>query len=596
MIRIYGTSKAVLFVVLSAFLILPAITVFAADITVDEDCSLANAILSASDQDQIEPLNNCEAGDEDAAAVDTITIDVSGTDEGTIVLTATLSITTPISIEGGGFVISGGDTVQVFNIDGASLSINSLTVTAGSSAANGGAIAVSNGSLTLTNSVVSASAAVGHGGGISAIDSDLSLSNSAVSGNSINEESETHGGGIYFSTSGTNGLTIAKSGLDGNSSPADGGGLYFSGGVALITNSSFGENTAVANGGGIYSAGAATLTHVTVANNTAETGGGIHDTDQLHLYNSLLAGNTGGDCSGTLNSNIGNLIQDGSCGHDELTGDPKILELSGLPIYYVLDTGSPAVDAGDDAYCLAEDQRGLTRPEGACDIGASEYSSGAFSFQISLAQATAPEEEESSSSSSGSTDPPTPAPPTCENLPAGVTVTGHVSGTQCQERDASGIGNQTIIESGFKKAIDIWGYVPPSGIDICFQDSGNIFLLDATTSPRTVVALATTTIGESRCAHVDREGTAVLMPAGFVGDINEAATQDIEVALTACTVTTTEIVNQRNAPAGDTILHVILNDYTFTALARTSGWFQVDNFGTVGWISADYVTTQGACG
>lgn len=595
MIRTYGTSKAVLLVLLSAFLMLPAITVFAADITVDEDCSLANAILSASDQDQVEPLNGCQAGDEDAAAVDTITIDVTGTDEGTIVLASTLSITTPISIEGGGFVISGDDSVQVFNVDGTSLSINSLTVTAGSSDSNGGAIAVTDGSLTLTNSVVSASSAVGHGGGISAIGSDLSLSNSAVSGNSIDEESETHGGGIYFSTSGTNELTIVKSGLDDNSSPADGGGLYISGGVALITNTSFGKNTAAANGGGIYSESTATLTHVTVANNTADTGGGIHDAEQLHLYNSLLADNVGGDCSGTLNSNIGNLIQDGSCGHDELIGDPKILELSGLPIYYVLDSGSPAIDAGDDAYCLAEDQRGLTRPEDACDIGASEYSYGAFSFQISLAQATEPEEEEStsSSSSSGSTEPSTPAPPTCESLPAGVTVTGYVSGTQCQERDARAINNQVILDHGFKKIIDIWGYVPPTGVDICFQDTGNIVLLDAAAIPRALMGLQNTTDGDRRCAHIDRAGTAVLMPSDF---ITPGHVENPDVTLTGCTVTTTEIVNQRNAPAGDTILHVILNDYTFTALARTSDWFQVDNFGTVGWISADYVTTQGNCG
>lgn len=594
MIRTYGTSKAVWLVVLSAFLMLPAITVFAADITVDEDCSLTNAILSASDQDQIEPLNGCQAGDEDAAAVDTITIDVTGTDEGTIVLTSTLSITTPISVEGGGFVISGDDSVQVFNVDGSSLSINSLTVTAGSSDSNGGAIAVTDGSLTLTNSVVSASSAVGHGGGIFAIDSDLSLSNSAVSGNSIDEESETHGGGIYFSTSGANGLTIVKSGLDDNSSPADGGGLYISGGVALITNTSFGNNTAAANGGGIYSESTATLTHVTVANNTADTGGGIHDAEQLHLYNSLLAGNTGGDCSGTLNSNIGNLIQDGSCGHDELTGEPKILELSGLPIYYVPDSGSPAIDAGDDAYCLAEDQRGLTRPEDACDIGASEYSYGAFSFQISLAQATEPEEEEStSSSSSEATEPSTPAPPTCESLPAGVTVTGYVSGTQCQERDARAINNQIILDHGFKKIIDIWGYVPPTGVDICFQDTGNIVLLDAAAIPRALMGLQNTTDGDRRCAHIDRLGTAVLMPSDF---ITPGHVENPDVTLTGCTVTTTEIVNQRNAPAGDTILHVILNDYTFTALARTSDWFQVDNFGTVGWISADYVTTQGNCG
>ena len=583
-------SKAVLFVVVSAFLALPTITVLAADITVDEDCSLENAILAANDEEQVEPLNNCEAGDEDAEAVDTITIDVSGTDEGTIVLTTTLSITTPIDIDGGGFIISGGDTVQIFDIDGVALSLNSLTITAGYSDADGGAIAVNEGSLTLTNSVVSASSAVGNGGGIYAVDSDLSLSNSAVSGNSISENSETSGGGIYFSAEDSSGLVIDKSGVDTNSSPADGGGLYINAGAALIINTSFGENTAAANGGGVYNGGTATFTHGTIANNTAETGGGIHDNAQLNMYNSLLSGNTGGDCSGTLNSNLGNLIHDGSCGHDELTGDPKILKLAGLPIYYVLENNSPAIDAGNAAYCLAEDQRAIERPEGACDIGAAEYSSGAFSFQILLAQSSEITTPEPSSREPANT--PIPAPPTCENLPTGVTVTGHESGTQCQERDAAGIGNQTILEFGFKRAMDFWGYVPLTGVDVCFQDTGIIILLDATTAPRTIVTLTTTTVGDSRCAHVDREGTAVLMPSAFTGSEDG---QDLEVTLSGCTVTTTAIVNQRNEPAGDTILHVILNDYTFQALARTSGWFKVDNFGTIGWISADWVTAEGTC-
>ena len=44
------------------------------------------------------------------------------------------------------------------------------------------------------------------------------------------------------------------------------------------------------------------------------------------------------------------------------------------------------------------------------------------------------------------------------------------------------------------------------------------------------------------------------------------------------------------------MLLVFLPDTVFTALQRTSGWFQVDFNGMLGWISADYVMTAGDCG
>ena len=127
---------------------------------------------------------------------------------------------------------------------------------------------------------------------------------------------------------------------------------------------------------------------------------------------------------------------------------------------------------------------------------------------------------------------------------------------------------------------------------ICFQDTGAIILLDAATSPRAIVALRTVTDGDKRCADVDREGTAVLMELDFM---TSGLVADLEIPLPECTVTTTDILNLRNAPAGDTILAVILNDVSFTPIARVTSWFNVDYYGTVGWISADYVTTTGNC-
>jgi hypothetical protein len=57
--------------------------------------------------------------------------------------------------------------------------------------------------------------------------------------------------------------------------------------------------------------------------------------------------------------------------------DPSLTDLQdngGLTYTHALTAGSPAIDTGDDASCLATDQRGVTRPQGAhCDIGAYEY-------------------------------------------------------------------------------------------------------------------------------------------------------------------------------------------------------------------------------
>lgn len=590
-------SKHVWLFLATALLLLPLGRALAADITVDEDCSLYNAILSANGEAQAEPLNNCEDGDEavdqEQTGADTITIELTGTEEGTISLSSTLSITSEVIVDGAGFVISGDDSHQIFNVDGGSLEIMNLTVTAGSSASTGGAIAVSNGSFSMNNSVISNSASASHGAGIFAENSDIVITNSAISGNTAGTDDAVSGAGIFFAGGDENSLEISKSGLDSNSATDDGAGLYVSSGTVNISNTSFAENSATDKGGAIYNAGTMTLTHVTIVDNSAETGGGIFDAALFHLYNSILGGNVPEDCSGTLNSNVGNLIQDGSCGHEELVGDPMLLKLAGLPVYYVLQEASSAIDSGSTDYCLPEDQRGLARQLAFCDIGASEYLPGSFAFQIQSAAAIAdPPETGDSDESSGPRTPRATATPTCESLPDGVTVTGVVSGTQCQERDAAGVGNQVIIDYGFKKAIDLWGYVPETGLRICFQDTGTIVLLDAATSPRTIIPLNTESDGDWRCADVDREGTAVLMNQDFLS--TEAAT-NAEIPLSDCTVTTTDILNVRDEPDGDTILARLMNNVSLASATRTSGWFKIDYYGIAGWISADYVETAGDC-
>lgn len=421
--------------IVMALWLLPIGFAQAADITVDADCSLSNAIRSANGEDLVEPRVNCEAGDAaDAeakvdeatgaalpAGQDTIRLDVSGTDEGAILLDATLSVSSEIVIEGKGYSVNGGGN-QIFNVTAGSLTLKDLTMSGGFSLTNGGAIAVSNAKLTLKNSVVSGSGSRGHGGGIYALDSDVTLVDSVVSGNVtdantedfepvLDEQDDTDqteadaeaqtestleaadlpdvdgvsGGGIYF-VSDSNRLLIESSGIDSNVTPGSGGGLYIEGGSAVINNSTISGNSAGVDGGGVYSSSASSLTHLTIVGNTSPGGGGIVDAFLLQLYNSILSDNEGGDCAGSLNANLGNIIKDASCNHDGLTADPELLLLAGAPAYYLPQEGSPAIDAASPAYCLATDQRGIKRALAACDIGASEYQAGAFSFQIQSAQ------------------------------------------------------------------------------------------------------------------------------------------------------------------------------------------------------------------
>ncbi|MDW8319206.1 MAG: choice-of-anchor Q domain-containing protein, partial [Anaerolineae bacterium] len=93
--------------------------------------------------------------------------------------------------------------------------------------------------------------------------------------------------------------------------------------------------------------------------------------------NTLVAGSPlGGDClsSGTIGENIHNLVQDGSCS-PLLTGDPRLGPMAdngGPTETHALQPDSPAIDMGDPATCLANDQRSEARDDWACDIGAFE--------------------------------------------------------------------------------------------------------------------------------------------------------------------------------------------------------------------------------
>lgn len=653
----------VLALALLLLLALPLGQAFAADITVDADCSLANAIRSANGDDLVEPLIDCEAGDAAVDAentgVDTITIDAAGTADGEIWLDETLSISTEIVIEGGGFTIDGRAN-RVFDITAGSLTIGNLTLTSGYSVDDGGAIRIDNAALRIVNSVVKDSGAQGHGGGIYATNSRVELISSVISGNvtgfaaveivnnleevteldsenqggdaqvveeqtadaqsieteaveaqaenGASEEAQpgdpiegSHGGGIYVSGE-TSSLTIEGSGLDNNVSPGKGGGLYIASGSANISDSTISQNHVSGAGGGVYNEGNAVLTHVTVLDNTAIDAGGVFDNSQLQLYNSILYNNAGGDCAGSLNANIGNIIRDGSCNHDGITADPALLLLAGSPAYYLPREGSPAIDAGSPDHCTATDQRGIERQEGACDIGAAEFAVGVFDFQIQSALAVLTPGSGGGSADDDEEDEeeeveiaPTAVPSTCASLPPHITLTGYNNGSSvnCKIVDYSGLHNQTLVNGGALHAVDIFGWVA-APFDVCFQrESGALVLLDAANSPRNIVPLRTWTAGDKQCASIDRTGTAVLMPLSF---FTSGAIDEPMWDLSGCTVTTTDILNLRHAPTSDSnVAAKVLNDVTLDADRRATFYYRVDYYGIVGWLSKDYLSYTGTC-
>ena len=130
------------------------------------------------------------------------------------------------------------------------------------------------------------------------------------------------------------------------------------------------------------------MTNITINANDALFGGGLYNSGQITVANSIIANSpNGGDCSlGWMITSLGhNLGSDGSCGltaTGDITNTNPLLgslkDNGGPTLTHALLKSSPALDAGDNTICQAPlvnsiDQRGITRLQGeACDIGAFE--------------------------------------------------------------------------------------------------------------------------------------------------------------------------------------------------------------------------------
>jgi hypothetical protein len=231
--------------------------------------------------------------------------------------------------------------------------------------------------LSLINGLAATPFFEGFGGGALVGDASLTLRRCRLAGNQAE-----YGGAILWSRS----LTIDQCTISGNlatGSTYGGGGILAVGSFVTITNSTLTGNTAPAGQGGGASLidVVVNLVNVTVTANQASSGGGLTLFVNWSLVNSIVAGNLGGDCSGFgLEASDHSLDSDNSCGLNDAGSHPGVSPLLG-PLAnnggptdtHALLAGSPALDAGNNATCLATDQRGVTRPQGsACDIGAFE--------------------------------------------------------------------------------------------------------------------------------------------------------------------------------------------------------------------------------
>ncbi len=212
------------------------------------------------------------------------------------------------------------------------------------------------------------------------------------------------GGGIFL----TNGSSVrmSRTNVRGNQATESGAGLYIESGSVVATQCSFADNTAGGPGGGVYIAegNSASFINCTLTANSAELGGGLYVAPgaSATIGNTILAGNAGqgefADLWGGVTSLGHNLLGIAPPGMTAFLqgalGAPLDPMLSFHELYpntgriinlHLLETGSPAIDMGDNNLLAHPDFIGSVCKDaadvprvrnGVIDIGAVEFQAG----------------------------------------------------------------------------------------------------------------------------------------------------------------------------------------------------------------------------
>ena len=344
---------------------------------------------------------------------------------GTYVESSEISLGAYLTIQGAGAgqtILDGGGSHRVFSVaSGAIVTMTALTIRNGKDNYGGGGGISNDGTLILEDAEVVSNTA-SYGGGIYN-NGVLTLTRTTVASNQSDQ-----GGGIYHESGAR--LVIRESTIRDNvaANGGSGGGLFVNGGTVTVERSTISGNQADDQSGAFHVQGSATvtLTNTTVSGN--QTLGSLTNAVYIvsgstvklfnstvtnnsqpgaafdNTYGTLIAQNTilanASNCSSGATSLGNNLADDTSCGltqsTDQESTDPKLGPLAdngGPTRTHALLSGSPAIDAGDNAACPATDQRGYSRPydgdndgTATCDIGAFE-----FRHQLAIADTTVTE-------------------------------------------------------------------------------------------------------------------------------------------------------------------------------------------------------------
>ena len=326
------------------------------------------------------------------------------------------SITSPLTLQGAGAdatVIERAAGTPAFRLmhvaaTGA-LTLEGLTLRGGLASSrprleSGGGLFNNGGAVALTRTMLTGNTA-GGGGGLANHRGTVLITQALIAHNEA--LSTTSGGGLL--NTGT--LILSETTFANNRAHA-GGGLA-TGGTALVTNTTVTDNEAAVGAGIFQSDGTLTIVKTTFARNQAAVEGGGLFGHMVMLLNATLTDNSGGmggglagsavllntllarntsmglrslglrspDCGGRVISLGTNLLGDptgciitlratdrtGDLGAGEFTSD-RPAGRGHVPLL----PDSPAIEAGNPAFCPPTDQLGQRRV-GVCDIGAVEF-------------------------------------------------------------------------------------------------------------------------------------------------------------------------------------------------------------------------------
>ena len=249
---------------------------------------------------------------------------------------------------------------------------------------HGGTLAVGRGTLAYCDGLVASSRAGGSGGALWVGEGSARLARVHVVGavaGGADPRLGGYGGAIALEATragASPAVTVEAATFESNVARIAGGAVAVRGGSASLHNvTSFGGE-AERGGGVAVLAGDAALRHVTLAGDDAREGAAVFVAEdaEVVLENSVLF-TLEAPCAGAGARRGTGVLQRGgeACIAAALTGDARLapeLDRSTDPPVLPLGEGSDAIDAGDAARCLPEDQRGTPRPPDACDLGAFE--------------------------------------------------------------------------------------------------------------------------------------------------------------------------------------------------------------------------------